>query len=349
MVNTYLWRKNVRDIPIYSDIVLTIANIRSTQHVGTGDLEHSRSHRSLSREKIRRYWMISVISTVLQGFGFSWMALCYIPNTRSPYPVWYKYFDILENVRHLPLVNAIPAYDSNFQEYISAWNVPLLSTPVLGFVFFCLFALDSVEFSIESPWVEACIRHMKSLNPSNWFKGGTSASRNFDSGFSSDRSENFTPFRVDDILLEPYPLSGTTKPSAVKYSTGQLLIPGAKHLASTGITELKITGANRIPRLPDTTSKLPTYQQGVLSERWRTYKKEPTTIGLLPSSRSYALDRRQFDLRSDTSRMQSERRNLRHPMRIPAQVRPAGRVFENEGATLSSLRGNGTSGILDLV
>ncbi|KAG8821017.1 hypothetical protein FRC17_009942 [Serendipita sp. 399] len=173
---------------------------------------------------------------------------------------------------------------------------------------------------------------MKYLNPFNWFRERISTSGNFDSGFSSDRSENFTPFRVDDILLEPYTLGRPIELSAIQYPTIQLSMPGAKRQASTGITESNNNRANRMQRLPDATLELPTYQQDVPSERWRTYRKEPIPVGLLPSTKIHGLGRGRVECHTGTSHMQPERYKVLHPMPFMSPVPPTRRSAEDEEA-----------------
>ncbi|KAG9050691.1 hypothetical protein FS842_011316 [Serendipita sp. 407] len=179
---------------------------------------------------------------------------------------WYKNLGIQNNLKQLPLTYTVRREEAGVWRNLTGF---LIAVPMNGILFFVLFGLSSDTIAIYRVWLDPLRLQMSNtiqkLTPRTlWSSRGTS---------SSTYLENITPFRLDDIVLDPLPppVQHTRK---VDPALGvPVPLPVAVSLSSSILPHRHRTIANRLsPISPSQTA--------------RTVRKEPMPLRLLPVNRS---------------------------------------------------------------
>ncbi|KAG9048420.1 hypothetical protein FS842_000416 [Serendipita sp. 407] len=225
-------------------------------------------YRPLSTLRAWRYSGLSLLNMTGMTFGSLWSLLPLIIHRNEIVDdkgrPWYTSFDIRNNLKQLPLISI------THREDMYGWgNLVgfIISVPVNGILFFLMFGLSSDTIGIYHIWLDPLSQRMsdtirKFISIIPWPLRRTSD------------LENFTPFRPDDIALEPLPppVHSTKRP----YPRLDEAVP------------LPAAFPPSSPVLPHHHARLITSQLSPISplERARTFRKEPTPIRLLPVNRS---------------------------------------------------------------
>ncbi|KAG8789263.1 hypothetical protein FRC19_002247 [Serendipita sp. 401] len=244
--------------------VLTAFNLSRSQqwklHPLQGSTEqHRRPYRDLGASLVWKYWVISIVGVIETTFGFVWSSHVWLqePHAHGETRRWYTIFEPKRNTQQLPLV---------FQTSRSQLWEPgrkSLEAFLIGIQLFLLFGLGSEarqrylsslltvsELSIPYQWLGRQARRVQMIRV--WATGPS--------------PENFTPFKPDDIVLEPYV---ATIPSRNKSRSSSHTLTLPRPMLASVPTSSKRSQLRDYQPLPVV--------------KWRTFQKDRTIPGLVPT------------------------------------------------------------------
>ncbi|KAG8821236.1 hypothetical protein FRC19_008095 [Serendipita sp. 401] len=187
---------------------LTSLNLSRSRHwkCDTANLEpHQRIYRDLGTSLVWKYWLLSSIGVIETTLGFLWSLHPWFegPFRAGESRPWYTIFEPGNNILQLPLV-----YYTNRGALREAGKrnleVFLITLPLIGIQLFLLFGLGSGARQKYYSWLWALYESLAVPKVYRWL--GRQVRRvQWRRGWAAGPSpENFTPFRPDDIAMEPY-------------------------------------------------------------------------------------------------------------------------------------------------
>ncbi|KAG8848576.1 hypothetical protein FRB91_010699 [Serendipita sp. 411] len=222
---------------------------------------HQRLYRDLGTSLVWRYWILSVIGVVETIFGFLWSLYPWLRglDIRVETQHWYTIFELKNNIRQLPLVYSSKRREITESGTQTALEVYLITLPLIGIQLFLLFGLGSEARQRYRSWLSTLCELLAFPKAYRWLERHVRRVQWRRGWAAGPNPENFTPFRPDDIAMEPYiatmPPRNEGHPS-IRKVTDPRPIPVAAPRSSK---RSQLRNSEALPSGP--------------SERWRTFHK----------------------------------------------------------------------------